>query len=167
MQRRPGTPPRKGKGCSCWREPRWAACSAVVRVTESPRHRYRERERERERGLHSGAHSLGRAARANRRQNELDETKRAGRMGKGGEGRRTRKKKEEEKGETGPSAKGVHREPYRSSPQHYIYRWTLVKPLPEDESLRGQRVRRRRIDIGGWIGEKQRDWEKKQRRWEG
>lgn len=57
--------------------------------------------------------------------------------GRGGEGRRREKKKEEEKGETGPSAKGVHREPYRSSPEHYsVYRSSLVKSC-QKMSLRG------------------------------
>lgn len=82
--------------------------------------------------------------------------KRAGRRGRreGEErraGRRWEKKKEEEKGETGPSAKGVHREPYRSSPEHYsVYRSSLVKSC-QKMSLRG----------GQGVGERWKSWWKK------
>ncbi|OAD56388.1 hypothetical protein WN48_03514 [Eufriesea mexicana] len=125
MQRRPGTPPRKGKGCSCWHEaqPHGGSCNGKP---ASPLQNTTAREK------------------------SSDEER----------GERDEKKKEEEKGETGPSAKGEHREPYRSSPQHYIYRWTLVKPLPEDVvTWAGVRKRRRHR----W----KKDGDEKQRRWEG
>lgn len=62
-------------------------------------------------------------------------------------GRRWEKKKEEEKGETGPSAKGVHREPYRSSPEHYsVYRSSLVKSCQKMSLRGGQGVGERRME---------------------
>lgn len=62
-------------------------------------------------------------------------------------GRRWEKKKEEEKGETGPSAKGVQREPYRSSPEHYsVYRSSLVKSCQKMSLRGGQGVGERRME---------------------
>lgn len=113
QRRRPGTPPRKGKGCSCWCEaqPHGGSCNGkpASPLQNTTAREKSEQQREEDRG-----EGLGKE-----------------------KGRRKRRNGAVRKGRE-------HREPYRSSPQHYIYRWTLVKPLPEDVvTWAGVRKRRR------------------------